>query len=104
MLAKRANPSFRRLDEGSRFPPEELAMANDEEERDDVVAAASSCPVAECSSLVIEYRAAGGSRPGDQEDWEFTCSRCGMEFTVAQGELIFQSVPRQWLSANVHWV
>ncbi|MGB9074207.1 MAG: hypothetical protein WCC22_16335 [Terriglobales bacterium] len=108
MLAKCAKPSgsasFRHLDKGRLFPPEEFAMAYDGEERDDVVAAASSCPVPECSSLVIEYRAAGSSGPGHQEDWEFTCSRCGMEFTVAQGELIFQSVPKQWLSANIHIV
>ena len=69
---------------------------------DDIVAAASSCPVPDCGFLVVEYRAAGSVRPGHAEDWEFMCSRCGMEFTVTQGELIFQSVPKQWLSANIH--
>lgn len=77
-------------------------MAHDWENGDDVVAAASSCPVPECSSLVIEYRSARSGRPGREQDWEFTCSRCGTEFKVAQSELIFQSVPKQWLSANVH--
>jgi hypothetical protein len=71
---------------------------------DDIVAAASSCPVPDCSSLVIEYRAASAIRPGHLEDWEFTCSRCGIKFTVAHGELIFQSVPKQWLSANIYLV
>jgi hypothetical protein len=71
---------------------------------DDIVAAASSCPIADCNSLVIDYRPAGRVRPGHPEDWEFTCSRCGMEFTVTQGELIFQSVPKQWLSANIQTV
>lgn len=70
--------------------------------RDDIVAAASSCPVADCSSLVIEYRAASSIRCGHPEDWLFTCPRCGTEFTVTQGELIFQSVPKQWLSGNTH--
>ena len=69
---------------------------------DDIVAAASSCPVPDCGFLVVEYRAAGSVRPGHAEDWEFMCSRCGMEFTVTQGELIFQSVPKQWLSAKIH--
>jgi hypothetical protein len=83
-------------------PLEERAMPHHWERRGDIVAAASSCPVPDCSSLVIEYRAAGSVRPGHPEDWKFTCSRCGIEFTVAQGELIFQSVPKQWLSANAH--
>jgi hypothetical protein len=72
--------------------------------RDDIVAAASSCPIPDCSSLVIDYRPAGSVRPGHPEDWEFTCSRCGMEFTVTQGELIFQSVPKQWLLADIRAV
>ncbi len=74
------------------------------EQHDDIVAAASTCPVPDCGSLVIEYRAATTIRPGHPEDWEFTCSRCGIEFTVAHGELIFQSVPKQWLSPNAHLV
>jgi len=79
---------------------EERALPMDWKQRDDIVAAASTCPVATCASLVIEYRAGGTVRAGHPEDWEFTCSRCGTEFTVAQGELIFQSVPKQWLSAE----
>jgi hypothetical protein len=78
------------------------AMLQALEQYDDIVAAASSCPVPDCSSLVIDYRPAGSVRHDHPEDWEFTCSRCGMEFTVTQGELIFQSVPKQWLSANIH--
>jgi hypothetical protein len=83
-------------------PIERHAMSQDLEQRDDIVAAASSCPVPDCSSLVVEYRAAGSVGSDDSENWWFTCSRCGMEFTVPPGELIFQSVPKQWLSANTH--
>jgi hypothetical protein len=83
---------------------EERTMTHDCGKRDDIVAAASSCPVLACSSLVIEYRAAGSVRPGHPEDWEFTCSRCGTAFTVTQGELLFHSVPEQWLSASTHVV
>jgi hypothetical protein len=72
-----------------------------EEQRDDVVAAASSCPVIDCGSLVIDYRPADSFLLGHREDWEFTCSRCGMAFTVPQSELIFQSIPRRWLWANM---
>jgi hypothetical protein len=80
------------------------AIAHVSEQHDDIVAAASTCPMADCSFLVIEYRATTTIRPGHPEDWEFTCSRCGIEFTVAHGELIFQSVPKQWLSATAHLV
>ena len=80
---------------------EERATSHDCGQRYDIIAAASSCPMPACSSLVIEYRAAG---PGHPEDWEFTCSRCGAAFTVAQGELLFQSLPEQWLLANTHLV
>lgn len=59
MLAKcrtlRVPLLFCRLDEGGL-----LAW----ERRDDIVAAASSCPMPDCSSLVIEYRAAVSIRPG----------------------------------------
>lgn len=82
-------------------PTEKQAIPHDWERHDDIIAAASSCPAPNCSFLVVEYRAAASVRPGHPEDWEFTCSRCGMEFTAPQGELIFQSVPRQWLSANI---
>ena len=85
-------------------PIEARAIPHILEQRDNIVAAVSSCPVPDCSSLVIEYRAATTIRPDHPEDWEFTCSRCGIQFTVAHGELIFQSVPKQWLSANVHLV
>ena len=77
------------------------AMPQALEHCDDIVAAASSCPVPDSSSLVNDYRPAASVRPGHPEDWEFTCSGCGTEFTVTQGELIFQSVPKRWLSANI---
>jgi hypothetical protein len=38
------------------------------EQHDDIVAAASICPLPGCSSLVIEYRAASAIRPGHPED------------------------------------
>jgi hypothetical protein len=32
---------------------------------------------------------------------EFTCPHCGIDFTVPEDELIFQSVPKKWLLARV---
>jgi hypothetical protein len=63
------------------------------------VAAASSCPALDCGSLVIEYRTTDSVQLGHLEALEFTCSRCGTAFTVPLGELIFQSIPKQWLLA-----
>jgi hypothetical protein len=80
---------------------EKCAKLNDSMQRDDIVAAVSKCPAPDCSVLVIEYKSAGSVRPDHPEDWGFTCSRCGLEFTAVEGELIFQSVPKQWLSANI---
>jgi len=66
---------------------------------DDIVAAASSCPAVDCGSLVIDYRAADNSRLGHAGDWGFTCSRCGLDFTVPLDDLIFRSIPKLWFSA-----
>ena len=77
-------------------------MALDWEQRDEIIAAASNCPTPDCNTLVIEYRSTGNHRPGHVEDWEFTCSNCGAEFTISQRELIFQSVPTQWLLPNTY--
>jgi hypothetical protein len=72
------------------------------EQQDQRVASASRCPVLDCGSLVIEYREADSLELGHPQDWEFACSRCGTEFTMPRGTLIFQSVPKGWLSAQGH--
>jgi hypothetical protein len=79
----------------------ENVMSQTAEQRDDAVVPAFSCPVLDCGSLVIGYRPADSVLPGHPEDFEFTCSRCGTEFAAAEGELIFQSIPKRWLSANM---
>ena len=38
--------------------------------------------------------------PEYPKDWDFKCSRCREAFTITQGELIFQCIPR--LSENAH--
>jgi hypothetical protein len=77
-------------------------MLDDWDERDDVVAAASICPVPDCGALVISYRPPDRTRRIIDRSWcEFTCSRCGIAFSVPEDDLIFQSVPTQWLLARV---
>jgi len=80
----------------------ENAVLHALEHCDGIVAAASCCPVLECGSLVVDYRPAYSVRPGHPEDWEFACPRCGIKFTVTQGDLIFQAGTKQWLMANIH--
>jgi hypothetical protein len=77
-------------------------MLDSWDERDEVVAAGSICPLAECGALVISYRPPDPAGRVNARSWcEFTCSRCGIDFTVPEDELIFQSVPKEWLLARV---
>ena len=76
-------------------------MLHDCKGREDVVAAGTSCPMPNCGALTIAYVSADDQQPDDTAQWEFTCSRCGIEFTVPKGDLVFWSVPTQWLFADV---
>jgi hypothetical protein len=78
-------------------------MVDDWHERDEVVAAGSICPVPDCGALVISYRPPDRTGHDNAKSWcEFTCTRCGIDFTVPEDELIFHSVPKEWLLARVH--
>jgi hypothetical protein len=77
-------------------------MVDDWDERDEVVGAGSICPVPDCGALVISYRPPDRKGRINAKSWcEFTCSCCGIDFTVPEDELIFQSVPKVWLLARV---
>jgi len=77
-------------------------MLDDWDERDDVVAAGSICPVPDCSALVVSYKPPARMGRDTARSWfEFTCLQCGMDFSVPEDELIFQSVPKEWLFAKV---
>ena len=77
-------------------------MSDDRDERDEVVAAGSICPVPDCGALVISYGPSDRVEPVNAKSWwDFACTRCGTDFTVPEDELIFQSVPKEWLSARV---
>lgn len=77
-------------------------MPYDWEEHDDEVAAGAICPEPDCGALAFAYRSTDLVGRDDAEPWEFTCPRCGMEFTVPEDELSLQSVPKDWLLAKVH--
>ena len=77
-------------------------MLDDWDESVDVVAAGSICPLPDCGAVVISYRPSDRAGRIKAGSWcEFTCSRCGIDFTVPEEELIFQSVPKEWLLARV---
>jgi len=71
-------------------------MPREWEEPDNEVVSGSSCPVPECGALAVAY-----GRPDQAGTWEFTCPRCGIDFTAPASDLIFQSVPKNWLLARV---
>ena len=75
-----------------------LEMPVYREEPGEMVAAVASCPAPDCGWLVFEYRDAGSN----SAHWEFSCGRCGAEFTVGRGELLFESAPKQWLAARTY--
>jgi hypothetical protein len=72
------------------------------DERDEVEAAGTICPLPGCGALVVSYRPPDRMGLDHAISWcEFTCTRCGTDFIVAEEELIFQSVPKEWLLARV---
>ena len=77
-------------------------MPHDWEQREDVIAAGTTCPMPDCAALTLTYRSADDVDRLDAEPWEFTCPRCGLEFIIPEGSLIFHSVPKDWLWAGVH--
>jgi hypothetical protein len=77
-------------------------MSDHWDEHDEVVAAGSICPVPDCGALVISYRPSVRVGRDNARSWcEFACTGCGTDFTVPEDELIFQSVPKEWLLARV---
>jgi hypothetical protein len=83
---------------------EKRNVPDDQGQQDDEVAAAARCPVLDCGSLVLEVRRAESLPIGHLQDWRFTCSRCGIEFAVTQGDFIFEAIPKRWFSAYAHSV
>jgi len=77
-------------------------MSHEWDERDDEVAAGVICPMPDCGALLVAYTPPDRTGCDNAELWEFTCPRCEIDFTVAEDELIFQSVPKGWLLPRVH--
>ena len=64
----------------------------------------ATCPMPGCGALVVTYETADGLNEITRSRgraWEFVCAECGAEFTVPRADLLFQSVPREWLFSQV---
>jgi len=63
----------------------------------------ATCPMPHCGALAVTYEPADSlnSVVASGACWEFICSECGAEFIAANGDLLFQSVPREWLFSQV---
>ena len=80
-----------------------LTIPNDWEERDDVVAAGSICPILDCGALAVSYKQPECTGGDNANPWlDFSCPRCGIGFTVREDDLLFQSVQKEWLLAKLH--
>ena len=66
------------------------------------LAAGSTCPTPDCREINFAYHWAGGEKDPRRELWEFTCSRCGLEYATFDEDLLFHSVRREWLWAGNH--
>ena len=55
----------------------------------------------DCGALVVTYTPPDRTGRDNAEPWEFVCGRCGVEFVAPEDELVFQSVPKDWLLARV---
>ena len=60
----------------------------------EVMTACALCPNENCGALVLSYRDPGASGPSFHD---FLCSRCGTEFSPTRDQLVFQSVPLEYL-------
>jgi len=59
----------------------------------------ATCPMADCGALAVTYESPEALSA--LHNWEFTCAECGAEFSAPLADLIFESVPREWLFSQV---
>jgi len=70
----------------------------------DLRAAGTICPMPRCGALVISYEPADSLHELGRKlsgRWDFVCSECGSEFSASKDDLLFNSVPRQWLLSDI---
>jgi len=82
---------------------EVLAMLHKWKKEVDLRATGTTCPMPRCGALVITYEPADSlsAITGAAATRDFVCSECGTEFSATPSDLLFQSVPREWLFSEV---
>ena len=86
------------LEKGRDSSARKMPMPNYSDKLDDVVAAVSIYP---CGTLAFAYRSSDAKRH-DSDRWDFMCARCGTDFLMPESELVFQSLPKEWLLSKVY--
>jgi len=76
-------------------------MKNDWKAEAGELAAGAVCPMPCCGEINFAYHSLDRAVDGS-DFWEFTCSRCGLEFITLDEDLLFHSVRREWLRAGNH--
>jgi len=73
-------------------------------EQVDLRAFGATCPMPQCGALAVTYEPLNSVREiSGMASWEFVCGDCGAEFSAACQDLVFQSVPREWLFSQVFY-
>jgi hypothetical protein len=72
------------------------------EDINEFFAAGANCPMPDCGEVNFTYHIENENPEGIPGLWEFTCSRCGIQFTTVEEDLLFHSVRRDWLWAGSH--
>ena len=70
----------------------------------DLRAFGTTCPMPECGAMAVTYESSDSVSAlvaSERRYWEFVCSECGAEFSASPADLMFESVPREWLFAQV---
>ena len=76
-------------------------MPCDWEERDDLMAAATSCPMPDCGALSVAYRSTAGVGRGDMSHGS-SRARAAESILLSPEDEPFQWAPEDWFRAKVH--
>ena len=79
-----------------------MAIKDDWKDDAAVLAARAACPTPGCGEINIVYQRPDRDGESLSDRLEFTCSRCGTEFSPFVEEVLFHSVRSEWLWAGDH--
>ena len=77
-------------------------MTDEWRENDDLLTAATNCPMADCGEVALAYRPVESDDGSKHGIWEFTCPRCGLDFLALEEDLLFRSAPKEWFWTGIH--